>query len=164
MSMDSPLPHAPDARRGGSDSTGAMPDRRRRPLSRVLTRAGAPARRRALPGVLVSLLVLVFNLLGADTLPMPLPPLAGAADSQYVVCTASGAVTVSPRDDEDSPRHPTICVFCLPLLHGGAVPPGVAALPAPSGVSATICHPGKPAPLRRARLPGGMAARAPPFA
>ncbi|MGE5476692.1 MAG: hypothetical protein ACM3Q1_08570 [Bacteroidales bacterium] len=131
-----------------------MPDRHRRPVSRVLTRAG----------VLVSLLVLVFNLLGADTLPVPLPPLTGAADSQYVVCTASGAITLSPQDDEDSPRHRTICAFCLPLLHGGAVPPSAAALPAPSGVSAAVIHPGQPAPLRRARVAGGMAARAPPFA
>ena len=90
-------------------------------------------------------------------------------DDRIVICTAAGMV-VMDRDgnviDTDSAGgHDNFCVFCLPLMHGGAKAPTTLAMvvhlePAFVGEFS----PQAPPAAKPARLAGAAAPRAPPIA
>jgi len=117
------------------------------------------------------LAVLALQILSAG-LAFSSPPLrdlgALAAEDHLIVCTAGGMVDLGSADGSVPPSadHGGLCVFCLPLLHGGpaatagAVPAGWAArapFPVPSpGASLAGCLPG--------RLSGSATPQAPPAA
>jgi hypothetical protein len=117
------------------------------------------------------LAVLVLQVLSAG-LAFSAPPLrdlgAYAAEDHLIVCTAGGMVDLGSADGSVPPSadHGGLCVFCLPLLHGGpavtaaAVPAGWAVQPplsAPfAGASPAACLP--------RQLSGSATPQAPPAA
>ena len=121
---------------------------------------------------LLGLLVLTFNVLGAGAAPVRadgVNPLFAQAllDGRIVVCTAAGMV-VMDRDGTVAAAaagHADLCVYCLPLMHGGAKAPvalAVLAVPPPHPAGALP----RPLPSRAkpTRLDGTASPRAPPLA
>lgn len=116
----------------------------------------------------LAVLLLLFNVVFGAAL----PSVARAQDSlrsgsaeSLVVCTAAGMVILDQGDLPAGPAtdHASLCVFCLPLMHGGVVPsapsPVVAvAQPALEGLP----WPEQSVPARAARLSGSLIPRAPP--
>ncbi len=63
------------------------------------------------------LVLLALNLLVGTALPGK-PAAAGTGG--IAICTAGGIVLLdSSGAPRDSQRHDSVCVFCLPLMHGG---------------------------------------------
>ena len=110
------------------------------------------------------LALLAFNLLSGAALPgQP----AAAGTNGIVICTAVGMVVLDPPStpaNGQSRKHETVCVFCLPLMHGGqdiVEGPGMAAPLLPMTAP--------PAPVTAqvaivSRLTGSATPRAPPSA
>ncbi len=125
--------------------------------------------RRRFVAAWAGLAILLLNVLAAAVLPPPAAQDSAFAQSlsgRIVICTAGGLEVVNPDGkpvSDTPPHHSGICVFCLPLLHGGFDAPAVvAALPQPvEAVGATLTA--LPVSLARlARLAGSAAPRAPP--
>lgn len=124
----------------------------------------------------LGLLLLCFNVLGASALPAraadagPAPFVQEFQADRIVVCTAAGMV-VMDRDGNivgsggTSSAHSDFCVYCLPLMHGGAQAPASVALATIAVLSESeTFQPAEPAAAIPARLPGAATPRAPPFA
>lgn len=144
--------------------------RRRYDLS---TQSTVGALRRAVASLL-GLFVLTFNVVGAGAVPVSdsgANPLFAQAllDDRIVICTAAGMVVMDKDGNivagDSTSGHADFCVFCLPLMHGGAKAPAAAAeivLSAPAAFAGEI--PSVPAPTAKpARLDGTASPRAPPL-
>ncbi len=75
----------------------------------------------------LAILALLLNLLGSVLLPVSAAradmPMAG-----QVVCTVGGMVMLDDDGGQpigQDPGHSSLCLFCLPLLHGGVQPPSL---------------------------------------
>lgn len=111
----------------------------------------------------LALFALLFNLAGG------LAPMAAQAavidDGLHALCT-SGGIMAQDDSGKPAPEHASggvSCAFCLPLLHGAAVP--VAALqPAAPVQVATLAVPAPSAPVSKSRPAAAPASpRAPPL-
>lgn len=121
---------------------------------------------------LLGLLVVTFNVVGA------LPAQAegtnplfaqGLRDDRIVICTAAGLVVMDKDGniiDTSSDGHADFCVFCLPLMHGGAKAPTLVSLSAiaPYRAFAGEVPAFVPPAVKPARLDGAASPRAPPRA
>jgi hypothetical protein len=124
---------------------------------------------------LLGLFVLTFNIVGAGAMPARADeagnaPFAQALlDDRIVICTATGMV-VMDRDGNiidagSAGTHDNLCVFCLPLMHGGAKAPTAQVLvlqlePVFLGEFSRRTPPA----AKTVRLSGAAAPRAPPIA
>jgi hypothetical protein len=123
---------------------------------------------------LLGLFILTFNIVGAGTVPARAAdagnaPFAQALlDDRIVICTAAGMVVMDRDgniiDTGSAGTHDNFCVFCLPLMHGGAKAPTTLAVvvhlePAFVGEFS----PQAPPAAKPARLAGAAAPRAPPI-
>lgn len=114
----------------------------------------------------IGLVLLAFNVAGGATLPFPV---IGSNTFDDTICTQSGIRplrTDGPlQKSGDHPSSPQVCIFCLPLLHGGlnTVPDG----PRPSAPTTIIILANLSRDDQRAlpSIPSGRsnAPRAPPF-
>lgn len=123
----------------------------------------------------LGLILLAFNVLGAGALPVraaeagPAPFVLELQGDLIVVCTAAGMV-VMDRDGNvvetggPSSAHGALCVYCLPLMHGGAQAPAFVALAVEAFfLDGEVFLPAEPAAaVRPVLLPGTAAPRAPP--
>ena len=128
-------------------------------------RAGA-TRRRAVAWL--GLVIFSFNVLASALLPMP--AMANALDDgrgAYVVCTAAGMIEFDQSGIPIDKAHDStqICVFCLPLCHGGInVPPTFVLAEAHLLASGAILPATDNLESASPRLTGSSAPRAPPQA
>lgn len=124
----------------------------------------------------VGLILLVFNIFGAGSLPVRAEGTGTPLFAQellgdrIVVCTAAGMV-VMDRDGNiintgpTSSSHGDLCVYCLPLMHGAAQAPASMALAADAVFAGEEKYlPAEPAAAVPTRLPGAASPRAPPQA
>lgn len=121
---------------------------------------------------LLGLFVVTFNVVGA--LPAQAEgnnPLFAQAlqDDRIVICTAAGLVVMDKDGniiDTSSDGHADFCVFCLPLMHGGAKAPALVSLGAiaPYQAFAGDVPAFVPPAVKPARLDGTASPRAPPHA
>lgn len=123
---------------------------------------------------LLGLFILTFNIVGAGAVPARAAD-AGSApfaqallDDRIVICTAVGIVVMDRDgniiDTGSAGTHDDFCVFCLPLMHGGAKAPTTLAVvvdlePAFIGEFSSQAAPA----AKPARLAGAAAPRAPPM-
>ena len=142
--------------------------RRRYDLS---TQSNSGALRRLVVSLL-GLFVLTFNVVGAGAAPVRTDgtnPLFAQTllDDRIVICTAAGMVVMDKDGnivDAGTDGHGDFCVFCLPLMHGGAKAPSavveiVAPLPVFTGETPLFVPPS----AKPARLAGAASPRAPPL-
>ena len=110
--------------------------------------------------------LLVFNTLAGS-----LAPVAGAAWGQnpfgepMEVCTSHG-LALADSSQPASESHETCrdCLCCLPLLHGGVVPPATVAIAPIAMAIGEAFPPADPRHVIPARQPDSAAPRAPPTA
>ncbi len=124
----------------------------------------------------LGLFLLVFNVLGASALPArsaeagPAPFAQEFLGDRIVVCTAAGMVVMDLNGNvvgtgDTSAAHSDFCVYCLPLMHGGAQLPAAVLLPLDIVYpGAAVFVPAEPAVAHVVRLPGTASPRAPPLA
>lgn len=117
----------------------------------------------------LSIITLSFNVLAATALPVEA---AGTSrdGQQMVVCAASGMMVLGEDDtllpSKPAPSHGSLCVFCLPLVHGAVNVPmafGLAEPPTTAVVPHFAAVPDNPV-LRSWRLEGASTPRGPPAA
>ncbi len=121
----------------------------------------------------LGLFLLAANVIGGGALPAHSASAPFAQDisgDRFVVCTASGMVVMDRNghivdSKGEGGGHATLCVFCLPLMHGGAQTPAAVAVTIlpderPTGAAITPTEPTRPTPLR---LAGAASPRAPPL-
>lgn len=130
---------------------------------------------RRLVSALLGLLILSFNIFGGNVLPAraaqagTAPFAQGLLEDRIVICTATGMVVVD-RDGNiietgAGTGHGDLCVFCLPLMHGGAqAPTSLAVIIVAQPAFVGEFSPAAPAPAKPVRLAGAAAPRAPPLA
>lgn len=119
----------------------------------------------------LGLFILAFNVASPAAMPAPsdasaTPFALALADNHIVVCTALGLVVMDENGNVvngDGESRSPLCVFCLPLMHGGAKLPSAqpeAILQRP----ATVTEPRQTAtlPTPPCRLAGLASPRAPP--
>jgi len=127
---------------------------------------------RRLVVALLGLFVVTFNVVGA--LPAQAEgtnPLFTQAlmDDRIVICTATGLVVMDKDGnivDATGDGHNDFCVFCLPLMHGGAKAPALVALDVQASYTAFAGEVPAfiPPAAKPARLDGASSPRAPPRA
>jgi len=128
---------------------------------------------RRLVVALLGLFVVTFNVVGA--LPAQAEgtnPLFTQAlmDDRIVICTATGLVVMDKDGnivDATGDGHNDFCVFCLPLMHGGAKAPALVALGRPGQLYGLCRRSTRPSSRPPPNRPGWMAhprPRAPPRA
>lgn len=122
----------------------------------------------------LGLFLLIFNVLGGGALP------ARAADAglapfaqdllgdRIVICTAAGMVVMDRDgnviDTGGNSAHTDFCVFCLPLMHGGAQAPTAQAVIVDTAAEPVAdFSPTEPTFAKPARLTGASSPRAPPL-
>lgn len=124
--------------------------------------------------VWLGIVALAFNIFAATMLPVrtawadATSAAENAIGQRFVVCTATGMVEfdqdgkpVSPQQTSD---HEQLCIFCLPLLHGGTDLPAIQPFVQPSLVilgSVEILP--TESPTAPPRFPGISLPRAPPL-
>lgn len=124
---------------------------------------------------LLGLFVLTFNIVGAGAMPARAAGTTGNApfaqallENRIVICTAAGMVVMDRDgnvvDTDGADSHTNLCVFCLPLMHGGAKAPAAQAVvvklePAFVGEFSPL----PPPATKPGRLAGAAAPRAPPL-
>lgn len=120
------------------------------------------------PALALTLAVLLLNVFAGATLPAGQGPgfAAGLQDEHVQICTSSGMVVLDEngRAIPQAPAgHDGLCVFCLPLLHGGITAPAqlLELIPTAQASSPSYPAPNQSVPPIR-RLPGSAEARAPP--
>lgn len=97
--------------------------------------------------VWAGLLVMAFNVVAGDLLPLFPPSLSqgalGAVEDgrAFVVCTLHGLEVVRPQDSAPDgrsaaakPQDDGVCLSCLPLLHGGVSAPTIVGMVRPEWV------------------------------
>lgn len=125
----------------------------------------------------IGLVLLAFNIFIAGTLPArdaaaaPAPFAQALMGDRIVICTAASIIVIDSSGNivdttTTDAEHSDICVFCLPLMHGG--------IQTPAAVTVTVRGlfpsddaflPSSSPSLRHpARLAGAAAPRAPPRA
>jgi len=125
----------------------------------------------------LGLLLLTFNILAGGTLPAraegsaPAPFAQALLGDRIVVCTASGMVVMDRDGHVVDPGttgggHAELCVFCLPLMHGGVQAPTLSA--AIVDIFAPVVPVGEftavdQSVAKPVRLTGASSPRAPPF-
>lgn len=85
--------------------------------------------------VWLGIVALAFNIFAGAALPAQTAQAAApqAAESEFgqafMVCTGAGMVAFGedgkPVPSQNSPSHDHLCIFCLPLVHGGISLPAV---------------------------------------
>jgi len=123
---------------------------------------------------LLGLFILAFNVVGAGAVSARAndagnAPFAQALlDDRIVICTAAGIVVMDRDgniiDTGSAGAHDNFCVFCLPLMHGGAKAPSALAVILPlEPIFTGEFSPQAPPAVKPARLVGAAAPRAPPL-
>lgn len=140
-----------------------------------LSTGGSLGRVRRAVSSWLGIALLALNVLGAAAIPgraaeEGLSPFAQELlGDRIIVCTAGGMVVMDRAGHGvhtgQASGHSDFCVFCLPLMHGGAqVPlaPATLADEVPTGPAGDLL-PVRPAVAAPARLAGASSPRAPPF-
>lgn len=135
--------------------------------------AAAPASRGWLRGRMaawVGIILLAFNLLAGEVLPAHfLPPSNDptAIGFDYEICAAYGQAD-HQSGNQNSPANShggQICVFCLPLLHGGlGLPMAAVAVVPPQAAPRRLALAQEPQQAVSARVWPSASPRAPPLA
>ncbi|WP_173979574.1 DUF2946 family protein [Magnetospirillum sp. UT-4] len=109
-------------------------------------------------GAWLALLVVAFNLAGGLVMPA-----SAVSLGETVICTAAGMMVLPAAGDQQVPAAEAAgpCVFCLPLLHGGAIAPGGVSI-GPGALPAVAVTPDFIRDLPPYRASGLAAPRAPP--
>ncbi len=152
---------------------------RRRHRRQPYSTAADPAVGRLRRGVSVwlGLLLLAFNVLAADMLadradaatPSAQAPFAQALrGDRIIVCTAAGLVVLDRTGHPvggNSAGHRGLCVFCLPLMQGGATAPLLLAVaaPPPARPARAVAWTAASSPILPARPMGSVSSRGPPL-